>query len=439
MALIVLGLGLLTYSISQICSLFFRSGIIALAMGSFCSIMVCLWAVLMGALQVPLWFAVLPIPLIALWASWLRAPDWLSERTRWRARLKLLLSLAFPLAAVLVATACYRVYEIPVVRLILPEANHPQPPSDDARETLRLYHEAWSLWEPANSEEGIAEFLEASRREHCWFPNVYDLHRQSRVETTSDEMKNVETLVTYPTRLANFVLNSCDPLESDGNLDAAFERHMAVLRFARHLYYRGDLRRQRGADAVEALALERLGRWAANPGQNADGIRTALQRLDQEYFVFSPSREYEMLDDYLARHDILEFDETAWEKSGAGWQEKAVFQCMHVLLPCEHARVKRVSAACMASQFQRIRSARRLLAENGCVRDTVDPFHERNQRWAKTTPLLWSAGPNLIYFHRGGQGEAAPENYQNVPRHGSAMVLSNEQEVWSLGWSFPIP
>jgi ABC-type transport system involved in multi-copper enzyme maturation permease subunit len=301
MALRVLGLGLLTYSISQACSLFFRSGIIALAMGMFCSVMLCLWAMLMWMLEVPLWFAVLPIPLIALWASWLRAPDWLSERTRWRARLKLVFSLAFPLAAVLVATACFRAYEVPVVQLDLPDAN-PRQPSSDARETLRIYHEAWLASESrATKDEAIAKFLEASRRKHCWFPNAYDLHRASHAGTMSDDAKNAQTLATYPARLAGYVRNSCDSLESDGNLDAAFERYMAVLRFARHLYYRGDLRRQRGADAVEAIALERLRKWAASPGQSADNIRAALQRLDQEYFVFSPSREYEMLDDYRAR------------------------------------------------------------------------------------------------------------------------------------------
>jgi len=547
MASITLGLGVLTYSISQACSLFFRSGIIALAMGMFCSIMAYLWAALMWTLEVPLWFAVLPIPLIAVWASWLRAPEWLSEKTRWRARLKLLFSLAIPLAAVLVATACFRAYEVPVVRLDLPEPNHPQPPSDDVRETLRLYHESWSLSEStANAEEAIAKFVEASRREHCWFPNAYTLRRQSHTGTISEELKDVETLVTYPMRLADFVLDSCDSSESDGKLDEVFERCMAVLRFARHLYYRGDLRRQRGADAVEAMALERLSKWATRPSQDADNIRAALQRLEQEYFVFSPSREYDILDDYLERRDILEFDETAWENSGAVWQERAVFRCLHVVLPCEHARVKRVSAACTASQLERIRSAQRLLAENGCVRDAVDPFHERNLRWAETTPLLWgnpyslsvyedwrldlmaghetrrriarvrlglaawraehgelpetldklagneldslpvdpftgrpflyrprgvswpvqrrdtpkeaistgdvheeqvlagtpllwSAGPNLIYFPRGGQGEAAPEDYQHMPRRGSAIVLRSEQEVWSLGWCFPIP
>ncbi len=537
-----LGLGVLFYSVGQACSLLLRSGILALAVGMFCSVMVGTWAATMWTLHVPLWFAVAPIPLIAIWASWLRAPDWLSERTRWRARLKLVFSLALPLAAVLAVTACFRAYEVPIVQLNLPEAN-PRQPSSDARDTLRMYREAWSASEStATKDEAIAKFIEASRREHCWFPNAHDLHSPSDAGTMSNDMKNARTLVSHSTRLAEFVLDSCDSLESEGKFDEAFERHMAVLRFARHLYDRGDLGRQRGADAVEAMALARLPDWAAGSGQRAETIRTALKRLDQEYFVFSPPREYATLDDYLVRCDLLDFDEAAWEMSGAEWKEKAVFQCLSVVLPCEHVRVKRVSAACMASQFQRIRAARRLLETNGCVRDAVDPLYDRNLQWVRTTPLLWwnphllpvhedwrlelmavhevhrrvahlqlalaawraehgqlpktldelvgkeldslpvdpftgrpflyrpegipwlavksyslndpppkeeavtagtpllwSTGPNLIYFYRGGQGEAAFENYQYKPPHGNAIVLHSEQEVWTHGWCFPIP
>jgi len=541
MALITLGLGVLSYAVGQACSLFCRSGIIALAVGLFCSFNVGIWAGLMWMFEVPLWFAVLPIPLIALWASWWRAPDWLLERTRWRVRLKLGLSLALPLAAVLAATACFRAYEVPVVQLQLPVANHGQPPTDEARGTLRLYHEAWSMSESTeNKEEAIAKFIEASLREHCWFPNAYDLHRQSHAGTTSDDVKTVETLVTYPSRLANYVLDSCDSLESEGKSEEAFERYMAVLRFARHLYHRGDPGRLRGADAIEAMALERLPKWAAGPGQSADAIRTALERLDREYFVFSPSREYEIVDDYLLRRDFLDFDEATWAMSGAEREEKAVLRCLSSVLPCEHARAKRVSAACMDSQLRRIRSAQRLLDTDGCVRDTVDPFYDRNVRWVRTTPLLWmtpqllpvhddwrldlmaghevhrriarlqlalaawraehgelpktldelvgeeldslpvdpftgrpflyrregipwpaqsgasagelseedvaagtpllwSTGPRLIYFPRGGQGEAAFVDYQYKPAHGLPMVISTEQDVWARGWCFPIP
>lgn len=539
--LATLGLGVLFYSVGQVCSLLLRSGILALAVGMFCCVMAGTWAGIMWWLHVPLWFAVAPIPLIAFWASWLRAPDWLDERTRWRTRLKLIFSLALPLAAVLAVTACFRAYEVPVAQLTLPEAN-PRQPSTEARETLRMYHEAWSASESTASEdEAIAKFIEASRRGPCWFPNAFNLHSLSDAGTLSDDMKNAQTLVSHSTRLAEFVLGSCDSLESEGEFDEAFERHMAVLRFARHLYDRGDLGRQRVADAVEAMTLGRLPEWAACSGQNADTLQTALARLDEEYFVFMPSREHGMLDDYLARRDLLDFDEAAWEMSGAEWKEKAVFRCLSVLLPCEHERVRRVWDSYMANELERIRSARRLLAADGCVRDSVDPFYERDLQWVRTTPLLWwhpdllpvhddwrldlmavhevhrriarlqlalaawraehdhlpktldelvdeeleslpvdpftgrpflyrpegipwlavksfslndpsreeaveagtpllwSAGPRLIYFPRGGKGEAAPEDYQYKPPHGKAIVLHSEQEVWTHGWCFPIP
>lgn len=541
MALAMLGLGVLSYSVSQACSLFLRSGILALAVGLFCSVNVGVWAGAMWRLQVPLWFAVAPIPLIALWASWLRAPDWLSERTRWRARFKLVFSLVLPLAAVLAATACFRAYEVPVVQLNLPEAN-PSQPSSDARKTLQFYHEAWSASESKATEEvAIAKFIEASRREHCWFPNSYDLHRKPHASTVLADVKKAEILVSHPGRLAAYVLDSGDSLESEGKFEEAFERYLAVLRFVRHLYDRGDLNRQSDADAVEAITLDRLPKWAARPGQSAETIRRALQRLDREYFVFSPPREYETLDDFLLHRDILDFDEAAWEMSGAERKERAVFRCLSVVLPCEHARAKRVWDACMASQLQRIRSTRRLLATNGCVQDAVDPFYERNLQWLRTTPLLWwnphllpvyddwrldlmaaheghrriarlqlalaawraehgelpealdelvgkelsslpvdpftgrpfryrpegipwpvrgrdvsslgelsedlaagtpllwCAGPNLIYFRRGGQGEPAVMDYQYKPPHGTVMVLHSEQEVWAHGWCFPIP
>jgi len=555
MALITLGLGVLSYAVGQACSLFLRSGIIALAVGLFCSFNVGIWAGLMWMFEVPLWFAVLPIPLIALWASWWRAPDWLLERTRWRVRLKLGLSLALPLAAVFAATACFRAYEVPVVQLQLPVANHGQPPSDEARGTLRLYHEAWSMSESAeNKEEAIAKFIEASGREHCWFPNTYDLERQSDAGTMAvpADMKRADSVVRHAKPLAGDVLNVCESLESEGKLDEALERYLAVLRFARHLYDRGDQRRNQSADTVEAVALERLSHWAARPGQSAQTVRAALERLDQEYFVFSPSRECEVLDDYRLCCDLFDFDEAAWEMSGGNTKEKEVSRRLSFVLPFEHRRVKRVLDVCMDSQLRRTRVARRLLATNDWVRHAVDPLYDRDRRWVETTPLfwatptalqvlgfdqdgrldtmaahearrriarlrlalaawraehgelpdtldelvgeeleslpvdpftsrpflyhregiswsvprrdmlglcfwasledlskkehiaagtplLWSAGTRLIYFPRGGRGEAASVDYQYKPAHGSPMVISTEQDVWTHGWCFPIP
>ena len=42
----------------------------------------------MTFLQISWLWSVAPIPFVLLWATWLRAPDWVRENTTWRARAK---------------------------------------------------------------------------------------------------------------------------------------------------------------------------------------------------------------------------------------------------------------------------------------------------------------------------------------------------------------
>ena len=74
----------LSYSAGQWTSMFVRSGIMAGFFGLVLSGVLCGWAALMYAMQVSFLWSVAPIPLVLLWATWLRAPDWVSENTRWR-------------------------------------------------------------------------------------------------------------------------------------------------------------------------------------------------------------------------------------------------------------------------------------------------------------------------------------------------------------------
>jgi len=73
-------------------------------------------------------------PVILGWATWLRAPDWVAEKTtrhagfaRWRRWL-------VPALAVSAAVIAFRVYEIPAVQPRFPEASTP-PVSDEERAT----------------------------------------------------------------------------------------------------------------------------------------------------------------------------------------------------------------------------------------------------------------------------------------------------------------
>jgi ABC-type transport system involved in multi-copper enzyme maturation permease subunit len=94
--LVILGLSLLCYCAGQFCSLVIRSPIVAVFCALLAGWLLIIWAVWMVEFGVPLWFSVLPIPFILVWASWRRASDWIEDKTTWRARSKLALSVTIP-------------------------------------------------------------------------------------------------------------------------------------------------------------------------------------------------------------------------------------------------------------------------------------------------------------------------------------------------------
>ena len=63
-----------------------RSGILAGFCGLLLSGVLCSWALLMQFIGASWLLTVAPIPLVLLWATWLRAPDWIRENTTWKAR-----------------------------------------------------------------------------------------------------------------------------------------------------------------------------------------------------------------------------------------------------------------------------------------------------------------------------------------------------------------
>jgi hypothetical protein len=67
---------------------------------------------------------------------------------------------------------------------------------------------------------------------------------------------------------------------------------------------------------------------------------------------------------------------------------------------------------------------------------------------AAGTPLLWSSGPDLLYQRRSNSLSISGEpdtqfSHANFvfrpPNAPSAHWITNDQELWSLGWCFPVP
>ncbi len=74
----------LSICVGQFCSMFFRSGVLAAVFSLVITGILCWWAAFMWTLGISWLWSVAPIPLVLLLATWLRAPDWLAERSGWR-------------------------------------------------------------------------------------------------------------------------------------------------------------------------------------------------------------------------------------------------------------------------------------------------------------------------------------------------------------------
>ena len=278
----VVGYAVLAYACGQLCSMMFRSGILAAIFGIVMTWCLCGWAAMMYGLNLSWLWTVAPLPAAFLLATWLHAPDWILERKAWRARLGPALVVAVPMLAILVAIPPVRVYEIPVVEPGFSVDDVTGPVSEEEKQTLALYDRAVKLmWQGATGrpvgsgaadesarrkadEQAVALALEASRRP------FFAVHYPSLASWQHDD----PDIGAYYS-LANLVLKSAEQLESEGKLDAAFDRCLAATRILVHA-------RQRCGwpfhPSNEARIVNQLIRWAARPGQTSQRLLSATSR-----------------------------------------------------------------------------------------------------------------------------------------------------------------
>jgi hypothetical protein len=109
----LLPLAVLTFAAGQLCSLLFRAGIVGVFAGIGLSFMLAMGVLVLRTMGIPDWLGVYPLAAVLLWASWLRAPQWLAERDSWSRWLQWGAIVAAPLAVYLIALGAHRAYEIP--------------------------------------------------------------------------------------------------------------------------------------------------------------------------------------------------------------------------------------------------------------------------------------------------------------------------------------
>jgi hypothetical protein len=266
-----LALAAVSFAAGQFASMLVRSGIMAGFFGLLLCGALCGWVLLMNTMEVSFLWSVWPIPLVLLFATWLRAPDWVSENKRWSARARVALAVLIPAAAILIRVPLYRVHEIPVVSPGFDVQQYKadlRSKIDAGLATADMYRQAWQLMDQQidDRREFLAAMgkplelvLEASKRPECYFADP----------VTAQEIPEFHGAGA----VIGLVWISAAQLQEDGHLDEALDRYFDAIRAAGHL---SDV-----TPSVRYFAntFDNLAQWGVQPGQTADRIRGAIERL----------------------------------------------------------------------------------------------------------------------------------------------------------------
>jgi hypothetical protein len=273
------------YAAGQWASMMVRSGLLAGFFGLLLAGVLCGWVYLMLLLQVNWLWTVVPIPFVLLWATWLRAPDWIRENTTWAARLRAGAAVLVPALVLLIAVPVYRVRSVPFVAPNFDLAAYQAGVNPAALGTAELYRRANELYVPAEKSiqygergpiparvkwleenaESLALLLEASRRPTCCLADPARM--------------NYRPSVRNETGLIRLIIISGRQMQAEGKLDEALDRYFAAFRvisqWTEHMPFEAYWDLVREAKWVFSELVD----WSAASGQTAQRVRAGVERL----------------------------------------------------------------------------------------------------------------------------------------------------------------
>ena len=353
-----LGLAVLMFAAGQVCSIFIRSGIVAVFSAVLCSVLLFGWTMFLHELGV--WWVVssLPLPFIFWWATWLYAPTWIQERTAWRVRVATAASIVVPLLGVVAGIAANRVYEIPAIEPSFDTSIVQTPVTPEARKTAQMYSEASALlWNKvsvdandrytitsrdADWQRGIDLFVSASKRQECHFPSYSDLPRD---------------MPLYLNELSNAVFAEARHLTSEGSLDASEELYESLLEYLAHLYAQRSvtLYASHGGTA-ESNCWDELPLWAVHPDQDPDRILKMLNTIQAFAIHNSPNWRLGLLEEHWLQERAAAMDDqvlTIGDGSDRTAQ-RIVLKIIGTLMPWERWRSSRLADVITETKIEQL-------------------------------------------------------------------------------------
>ena len=328
-------LACLAYGAGQFVSMLIARGVTAGFVGFALFGMLAPWTWLMIKLQVPVVLSVVPVfvVLIATTCRWSR--NWLLEQATAKSWLKLAGLLGLSVALVWAGIGVFRVYEVPHPDFVdeiapLREA-HGLAITRPEAETATLYRQAladFKWWDKGTEQRPVAaqqtvfkgwesaingwDYATESEK-RLLAENQGSLHEGLAATSRTagafnDPTGPISVLYQYSDppvaifmQLPTLILLSARELESQGRLDEALDRYVAVLRLSRHLANRGTMREWGVGAAVEAMVGNWIVVWAAHPDQTAERIKAAAMRVDQEMAQFPSLRDALLTQQFMVR------------------------------------------------------------------------------------------------------------------------------------------
>jgi hypothetical protein len=340
------------YACGQLCSMTFRSGILAATFGGILTILVCGWGAVVSVFGMSWWWTVVPLLAAFMAATWLHAPNWFLERRGWRLWLRPVLVIAVPGIIILAAIPIVRIYEIPWVEPGFNAMEFSRPVSPEEQKARALYSQAIKLIQKsqlaastpggksAQSEaemEAVSLGLEASRYPLPGFsPNLDDTDHWEKASWEID--------------LAKAVLDSGMKLQGEGKLDAALDRYLAADHIALHGWQRWGF-----PWAPFGLGIrigEQLTYWASEREQTSAQVLKAMHAFERQWRN-SPTSCDDLEFSYFRIRRGLEGD--AWRALYPPYYRLSQFLPIARWLPWERARAVRVLNKLTAEAIVRCR------------------------------------------------------------------------------------
>jgi hypothetical protein len=369
-------------------------GLIAGFFSLILTILLAAWFGLMSLLGVGLWWSVWPIPVVLLVATRVRAADWMLERTTWSARARLFAVLGVPAATLLVGVAAYRVFEIPASGPGFSPEEFLRPVLHEETETAELYRSAIAIMTPlraadpatpqtrdpdfakdgwdhaapqerewlAANQKSVERTLDASRRDACVFRDPKSMRFDDSLKTEQDTR-----------HLAWLLLLDARRLESEGQLDEALDRYLAMMRLGRHVANRGTYIQWLQGSAIEGMPGGHLPLWACHPEQTPERVRKALRELETVSKDFPPASDA-VKAEYVVLRRVLESDPAEIAAALGRPEGGTVLVLWGRLMPWEVARACRLQNVLTARDLATVEMVERELAASHWEFLTKDPF-----------------------------------------------------------------